>query len=122
MLGAGAFQYVTVSIPAAQTADVSWIPLPDRCRILELVACIEAAIDTNPLIITPSIGGVDITGGAVTIPTAGSAAGTTVSAKGTALREAAAGTSLLLTFNGGPATTGGAVTVTVKIGAQGPGT
>lgn len=118
MLGAGAFQLVSVSIPDCTAADTRYVPMPYRGRLIGVYAAIEAAIDTNPLLVTAKIGGTGVTGGVITIPTAASAAGTVGSTTPSALNTFDAGDAVELEFNGGPASTGGACVATLIISAQ----
>jgi len=104
MLGAGQRRKITINITSVGTAESVFIPIPEKCSVYKLWAAIEATINVD-LIVSLEIATVAVTGGSVTIAASGSAAGDVGSSLCTAANEIAAGGTLEVLFNGGPATT-----------------
>jgi len=117
MLGAGAFQLLNGKFTEGGTAETIYIPVPHKCRVTKIMASIEGATGTTATLLTAKIGGTAVTGGVVTLPVAGSAAGDVESATPTALNNIAAGGALEIECNGGSDAMG-SVCVTVQIDAQ----
>lgn len=93
-------------------ADVSapssaYLQAPCAGTITKIYATLQGAITVADSAVTTSIGGVAITGGAMTIAQAGSAAGTKFSATPSAANTVAAGDLITVTTDGGSTTTAG---------------
>lgn len=100
----------------AANAEDAYVVSPIAGTILNIWTVIYDACDANT-IITPSIGGVAITGGAITITAAGSAAGDVDSSTPSANNDVAAGQAIRFLSDGG-ATTALPVMITVLIDVQ----
>lgn len=84
------------------SAEASYyIVSPYAADIVALYSVIDGAVSTADVTITPSIGGVDVTNGALTIATSGSGAGDVDSATPTAAKSVAAGGAIKLLVTGG---------------------
>lgn len=95
-------QYVLTVDIADLSADAAYhVVAPVAGTVAKLQSVIDGAVSTADVTITSSIGGVDITDGALTIATAGSAAGDVDSATPTAANTVAAGQAIKLTVAGG---------------------
>lgn len=107
--GAGVWTFPTytlnVRISTLDTATSYYVVSPYNGVLIAAHAVIEKAIATANSVITPSIAGVDITTGIVTIPFTGSAAGNVVSVAPSALNSILAGQAIKFAVGG--TTTGG---------------
>lgn len=84
------------------SADASYyVVSPVAGTVAKLYSAIDGAVSTADVTITPSIAGVDITGGALTITSAASAAGDVDSATPSAANTVTAGQAIKLTVAGG---------------------
>lgn len=91
--------YLTVDITNISSAAVVYLPSPVAGTITKITTNINGAIATADAILTGRIGSTAITGGAVTIPFSGSAAGQVNSATPTALNTVAVGNNINFTAN-----------------------
>ena len=87
----------------AANAEDAWVVCPIDGTILNIWTSIYDACDGNT-VVTPSIGGVNITNGAVTITAAGSAAGDVDSSTPTANNDITAGAAIRFLSDGGATT------------------
>lgn len=84
------------------SADATYdLVMPFAGNITKLYSVIDGAVSTADVTITPSIGGVGITNGVITIATASSAAGDVDSATPTAANAVTAGQAVRFTVAGG---------------------
>lgn len=84
------------------SADAAYhVVSPIAGRVTKLHSVIDGAVSAADVTVTPSIGGVDITNGALTIATAASAAGDVDTATPTAANTVTAGQAIKLTVAGG---------------------
>lgn len=109
--------FLNAQILDVSTADQIYIPITDETagEVIEIRTAIDGAITSVDAVITPKIGGVAMTNGAITIANSGSAAGTTDVSRPTSLRTVAAGDAIEIETNG--ASTGVrklAVTIVIK--------
>lgn len=96
------------------SADAAYYVIaPHAGDIKKLWSVIDGAVGTADMTITPSIGGVDVTDGAITVAYSGSAAGDVDSATPSAANTVTAGQAIKLTVAGGGA--GGSPRVHVAI-------
>ena len=91
--------YLTLDITNISSATVVYLPSPVAGTISKITTIINGAIATANAILTGRIGSTAITGGAVTIPFSGSAAGQVNSATPTALNTVAVGNNINFTAN-----------------------
>lgn len=91
--------YLTLDITNISSATVVHLPSPVAGTISKITTIINGAITTANAILTGRIGSTAITGGAVTIPFSGSAAGQVNSATPTALNTVAVGNNINFTSN-----------------------
>lgn len=91
--------YLTLDITNISSAAVVYLPSPVAGTISKITTIINGAIATANAILTGRIGSTAITGGAVTIPFSGSAAGQVNSATPTALNTVAVGNNINFTAN-----------------------
>lgn len=95
-------QYILCVDIADLSAEASYyVVAPVAGNVAKLLSAIDGVVGTADVTITPSIAGVDITNGALTIATAGSAAGDVDTATPTAANAVAAGQVIKLTVTGG---------------------
>ena len=80
--------FLCASIPDAKAADTRYIPVPDGGEVVRIISAIEITL-VGDLLITPKIGGVAITNGAITVTASGSAAGDVDTSAPTAARTVA---------------------------------
>ena len=109
-VGTWAFQpaVVTAQIEDLTIATyITYVVLPYAVTIDSVQSVIDSAFTTADKVVTLSIGGVNITGGSLTIAYSGSAAGDVDSCTCTALNALPAGTPLKITATGGSGGTGG---------------
>ena len=76
--------FLTVKLSDVSTAGSAYVVAPDNGKIIKIYSVLGGAIGTANAGITTEIDGAAVTGGAITIATAGSAAGDVDSAEPTA--------------------------------------
>lgn len=103
IVGADAANEFLLNVDIADlSADADYyVVSPYPAKIKTLYSAIDGAVSTADVTITPSIGGNAVTGGAITIATASSAAGDVDSASPTAANTVAAGGVIKLAVAGG---------------------
>ena len=101
--------YLTVEMADVSTASTVYLPSPVAGTITKIQTIINGAIDTADAVITAKIGSTNITGGAITIATADSAAGDINSATPSAANTVAVGSNINFTTNGASTNTVSAV-------------
>ena len=67
--------FVTSKITTISTAGSTFVPIPDGGRVIKIITSIKNAITTADAALTWEIGGVAMTGSAITVTQSGSAAG-----------------------------------------------
>ena len=67
--------FLTAKITTISTAGSTFVPIPDGGRVIKIITSIKNAITTADAALTWEIGGVAITGSAITVTQSGSAAG-----------------------------------------------
>jgi len=77
--------FVTSKITTISTAGSTFVPIPDGGRVIKIITSIKNAITTADAALTWEIGGVAITGSAITVTQSGSAAGDVDTSEPTAL-------------------------------------
>ena len=77
--------FVTSKITTISTAGSTFVPIPDGGRVIKIITSIKNAITTADAALTWEIGGVAITGAAITVTQSGSAAGDVDTSEPTAL-------------------------------------
>lgn len=98
----GRIVHLPFHIADVSTAGQIYVPVPDDAEgdIVEIRTALNGAISTADAVLTAKIGGVAVTGGVVTIATAGSAAGDTDVARPTGARTVSAGQAIEIETNG----------------------
>ena len=91
---------LTAKLADISTASSAYVISPFRGKIKKIYSVISGTIATANAVLTASIGGVNITGGAITIAYSGSAAGDIDSCAPTAKNEVAEGQAIKITTNG----------------------
>jgi len=81
--------FLTSTIADISTASSTFVPVPDGGKVIKIITALQGAIGTANAAITFEIGGVAITGGAITVTQSGSAAGDIDTAEPTAANEVA---------------------------------
>lgn len=76
----GVTKEIYLDVADMSADDTYYMLVPAAGKIEEFRAIVDGAIGTADITVTPSLNGVAISGGVVTLPTSGSAAGTTASA------------------------------------------
>jgi|TARA_R110000822_G_scaffold259885_1_gene384932 hypothetical protein len=106
----------TATIMDVSTAGSVYIPIPEGFagRVVEIRTVLAGAIGTADAVVTPSIGGVNMTNGAVTVAFTSSAAGDADVSRPTGANEVAAGGVVKITTSGASTNTV-ALAVTVVI-------
>ena len=94
-------RFVTVKMDDVSTAGSTWVVPGFQCRIKKITSVISGAITNANAAITTEIGGVAVTGGALTIATAASAAGDVDTAVPTALNVVSVDQPVEIITNGG---------------------
>lgn len=114
VLGAGAQSVSGVSVKNARvsvrmddisTAQSVWVSIGEACTFRKLTSIINGVIITADAEITTEIGGVAVTGGALTIANSGSAAGIVDTATPSALNVLTAAQGLEIITDGGSTNT-----------------
>lgn len=106
--------YLQGRIADISTAETIYFVSPVAGKVTSIRSVISAAITVADATLTSKIGTTAITGGAITVATAGSAAGTVDSATPTAANTVAAGDYLTIATDGGSTTTS-VCTVVIEI-------
>ena len=79
--------FLTSKITTISTAGSTFVPVPDGGTIIKIFTAIKNAISTANAALTFEIGGVAVTGGAITVTQSGSAAGDVDTAEPTAAND-----------------------------------
>ena len=77
--------FVTSKITTISTAGSTFVPIPDGGRVIKIITSIKNAISSADAALTWEIGGVAMTGSAITVTQSGSAAGDVDTSEPTAL-------------------------------------
>ena len=77
--------FITSKITTISTAGSTFVPIPDGGRVINFITSIKNAITTAAAALTWEIGGVAMTGSAITVTQSGSAAGDVDTSEPTAL-------------------------------------
>ena len=97
--------FLTSTIADISTASSTFVPVPDGGKVIKIITALQGAIGTANAAITFEIGGVAITGGAITVTQSGSAAGDIDTAEPTAANEVAEDGSIEMITDGSSANT-----------------
>ena len=97
--------FITSTIADISTASSTFVPVPDGGKVIKIFTALQGAIGTANGAITFEIGGVAITGGAITVTQSGSAAGDIDTAEPTAANEVAEDGSIEMITDGSSANT-----------------
>tara|TARA_Y100000114_G_scaffold157167_2_gene187708 strand:+ start:21044 stop:21436 length:393 start_codon:yes stop_codon:yes gene_type:complete len=97
--------FLTVKMTDVSTSGSVFVTVPDGGTVIKIMSVIDGAIGTADAVITPSIGGTNITNGAITITQSGSAAGDVDTSEPTAANSVVEGDSIKLTTNGASSNT-----------------
>ena len=97
--------FLTVKMTDVSTSGSVFVTVPDGGTVIKIMSVIDGAIGTADAVITPSIGGTNITNGAITITQSGSGAGDVDTSEPTAANSVVEGDSLKLTTNGASSNT-----------------
>ena len=79
--------FLTSKITTISTAGSTFVPVPDGGTIIKIFTAIKNAISSANAALTFEIGGVAVTGGAITVTQSGSAAGDVDTAEPTAAND-----------------------------------
>ena len=82
---------LSVELDTLCTASSAWVVAPHAGDVVKIYTVIDGAIATSDVVITPQIGGTNITNGAITVANASSAAGDVDSSTPTAANTVTAG-------------------------------
>ena len=96
--------FLTSKITTISTAGSTFVPVPDGGTIIKIFTSIKNAISSANAALTFEIGGVAVTGGAITVTQSGSAAGDVDTAEPTALNTVSEGGSIEMITDGASAT------------------
>ena len=96
--------FLTSKITTISTAGSTFIPVPDGGTIITIFTAIKIAISSANAALTIEIGGVAVTGGAITVTQSGSAAGDVDTAEPTALNTVSEGGTIEMITDGGSST------------------
>ena len=97
--------FLTSTIADISTASSTFVPVPDGGKVIKIFTALQGAIATANAAITFEIGGVAITGGAITVTQSGSAAGDIDTAEPTAANEVAEDGSIEMITDGASSNT-----------------
>ena len=97
--------FLTSTIADISTASSTFVPVPDGGKIIKIITALQGAIGTANAAITFEIGGVAVTGGAITVTQSGSAAGDIDTAEPTAANEVAEDGSIEMITDGSSSNT-----------------
>jgi len=92
--------FLTVKLDDVSTAGSAYVVAPDAGKIIKIQSVLGGAIATADAEITTEINGTAVTGGAITIATASSAAGDVDNAQPTALSSVSEGDVIEIITNG----------------------
>lgn len=109
---AGTAIWITAELTDVSTGSSTWLAAPCDGIISRIKTILHGAIITADALVGIELGGVDVTGGQVTIATAGSAAGDVDESAATALNTVTEGDAIEIDTNGA---SGNAISVTVMI-------
>ena len=97
--------FLTSTIADISTASSTFVPVPDGGKVIKIITALQGAIGTANAAITFEIGGVAITGGAITVTQSGSAAGDIETAEPTAANDVAEDGSIEMITDGSSSNT-----------------
>ena len=97
--------FLTSTIADISTASSTFVPVPDGGKVIKIITALQGAIGTANGAITFEIGGVAITGGAITVTQSGSAAGDVDTAEPTAANDVAEDGSIEMITDGSSSNT-----------------
>tara|TARA_B100000989_G_scaffold298828_1_gene290255 strand:+ start:2319 stop:2711 length:393 start_codon:yes stop_codon:yes gene_type:complete len=97
--------FLTVKMTDVSTSGSVFVTVPDGGSVIKIMSVIDGAIGTADAVITPSIGGTNITDGAITVTQSGSGAGDVDTSEPTAANSVVEGDSIKLTTNGASSNT-----------------
>ena len=97
--------FLTSKITTISTAGSTFVPVPDGGTIIKILTSIKNAISSANAALTFEIGGVAVTGGAITVTQSGSAAGDVDTAEPTAANEVAEDGSIEMITDGSSSNT-----------------
>ena len=97
--------FLHAAIADISTASSTFVPVPDGGKVIKIITALQGAIGTANAAITFEIGGVAITGGAITVTQSGSAAGDIDTAEPTAANEVAEDGTIEMITDGASANT-----------------
>lgn len=100
---------ITTRIADISTASSAWVVAPHAGNVVKIYSVIDGAITAADAVLTPKIATVAITGGAITIATASSAAGDVDSSTPSAANAVTAGQAIEIATDGGSTGTVSAV-------------
>ena len=96
--------FVTSKITTISTAGSTFVPIPDGGRVIKIITSIKNAITTADAALTWEIGGVAMTGSAITVTQSGSAAGDVDTSEPTALNTVSEAGTIEMITDGASAT------------------
>jgi len=97
--------FLTSTIADISTASSTFVPVPDGGKVIKIITALQGAIGTANAAITFEIGGVAVTGGAITVTQSGSAAGDIDTAEPTAANDVAEDGSIEMITDGSSSNT-----------------
>ena len=97
--------FLTSTIADISTASSTFVPVPDGGKVIKIITALQGAIGTANAAITFEIGGVAITGGAITVTQSGSAAGDIDTGEPTAANDVAEDGSIEMITDGSSSNT-----------------
>ena len=97
--------FLTSTIADISTASSTFVPVPAGGKVIKIITALQGAIGTANAAITFEIGGVAITGGAITVTQSGSAAGDIDTAEPTAANDVAEDGSIEMITDGSSSNT-----------------
>ena len=96
--------FITSKITTISTAGSTFVPIPDGGRVIKIITSIKNAITTADAALTWEIGGVAMTGSAITVTQSGSAAGDVDTSEPTALNTVSEDGTIEMITDGASAT------------------
>ena len=97
--------FLHAAIADISTASSTFVPVPDGGKVIKIITALQGAIGTANAAITFEIGGVAVTGGAITVTQSGSAAGDIDTAEPTAANDVAEDGSIEMITDGASSNT-----------------
>lgn len=91
---------VVAELDDISTASTTYVAAPSDGRVIKIFSVIHGAIATADAVLTPSINGTAITGGAITVANTSSAAGDVDTSEPTAANNVLEGDTLRVATNG----------------------